>query len=421
MNFYTEYEDAVRQGSQIEEILEGKVVEILTTHQVALNKKEETLDHSFIDDETSSVKMLLTTYSTEDAHNNEAVSEREKDIRDFVEDYNSQKADPSMQIRGTFTFEDPSARYCYIATDDVLVHHQKKRTVFRNGRECTSSKGTWIYHTVAYIEADNLIYVMEARSQFMAYACILAFLLNNALTDRFLVFFTDGEETLKTLADSVFSNWPHVCYIDYYHLIDHLKGIFSRAFRPGKVVDESKPVEYFKNGKIKKGSVTRVTRSIAHLEKVKSMLWAGNMNAAIDYLEGLKGSSELKGNEGEAKINEAITYLNNKRDRIVCFAIRKHLGLRNSSNSVEISNNVLVARRQKKKGRSWSSDGSFALSATTAVFVNGEAERYFKKKELLFQPRPKAQDQERKTGLEWIYDAQVNARISIEVEETFVA
>lgn len=80
---------------------------------------------------------------------------------------------------------------------------------------------------VAHIEADNpavqedgsvkvisKVYTLEAKTQELAFSYVLAFLIKNGLTDRYLVLFTDGEETLKTIPDNgMFKNWPHVHYM----------------------------------------------------------------------------------------------------------------------------------------------------------------------------------------------------------------
>jgi hypothetical protein len=41
-----------------------------------------------------------------------------------------------------------------------------------------------------------------------------------------------------------------------------------------------------------------------------------------------------------------------------CYALRKKLGLRVSSNPVEKANDLLASNKQKHQGMSWSADGS---------------------------------------------------------------
>ena len=70
---------------------------------------------------------------------------------------------------------------------------------------------------------------------------------------------------------------------------------------------------------------------------------------------------------------------------IPCYAVRKELGLRNSSNPVEKANDMTVAQRQKHNGMSWSKSGSRALAGIQAVYLNGEENTWFIKKKLNFQ------------------------------------
>lgn len=251
------------------------------------------------------------------------------------------------------------------------------------------------------------VYTLEAKTQELAFSYVLAFLIKNGLTDRYLVFFTDGEETLKTIPDRMFKNWPHVHYMDYYHLKERLSEIFSRAFKPGKIVDDTVEPEYFKNGKVKKSSIEMITRSQYYLRTLISILWAGNVEQAKSWLEEMEHSSELKIN-GALAIREAIGYLNRKGSRIPCYHLRKCLGLRNTSNSVEISNNIIVARRQKKKGCSWSADGSFACSEITCIFANEDGESYFTNGRISFLLRHRATDPAFAEGLYWMRDSNVN-------------
>ncbi len=47
-------------------------------------------------------------------------------------------------------------------------------------------------------------------------------------------------------------------------------------------------------------------------------------------------------------------------------------------------NDILVARRQKHNGMSWSKTGSGALAAIKMVFENGEADMWFQKNQIPF-------------------------------------
>lgn len=69
-------------------------------------------------------------------------------------------------------------------------------------------------------------------------------------------------------------------------------------------------------------------------------------------------------------MGQLTDYIGRKQEDIACYAFRHKLGLRVSSNRVEKANDLLVAKRQKHDGMSWSERGSSALAVITALNVN---------------------------------------------------
>ncbi|MDO9535590.1 MAG: hypothetical protein Q7J85_09755, partial [Bacillota bacterium] len=67
-----------------------------------------------------------------------------------------------------------------------------------------------------------------------------------------------------------------------------------------------------------------------------------------------------------------------------CYALRKQLGLRNSSNKGEKANDLCVADRQKHNGMSWSKSGSVALASVISLHLNNEQELWCSKDTLSF-------------------------------------
>ena len=74
-----------------------------------------------------------------------------------------------------------------------------------------------------------------------------------------------------------------------------------------------------------------------------------------------------------------MAYLDKNRGMIPVYAVRRELGLRNSSNRGEKANDVLVAARQKHHGMSWSKSGSVALASMTALKKNRPIKCGFRK------------------------------------------
>jgi hypothetical protein len=75
--------------------------------------------------------------------------------------------------------------------------------------------------------------------------------------------------------------------------------------------------------------------------------------------------------------NNLINYLKRNQPYIPCYAVRKKLGLRNSSNIGEKMNDLIVSNRQKHNGMSWSRSGSVALATLTALKRNKEYVNWF--------------------------------------------
>src|SRR5258708_22877058 len=74
--------------------------------------------------------------------------------------------------------------------------------------------------------------------------------------------------------------------------------------------------------------------------------------------------------KNKKELENLINYFDRNRSCIPCYALRKKLGLRVSSNHVEKANDVVVSNRQKHNGMSWSADGSTSLATLTAVRCN---------------------------------------------------
>ena len=96
------------------------------------------------------------------------------------------------------------------------------------------------------------------------------------------------------------------------------------------------------------------------------MLWYGNINGAIKLLWNID-AKKVKNYE---YIKKLIEYFERVRAYVPCYALRKELGLRNSSNLGEKSNDLIVSSRQKNNGMSWSDDGSHAFASVSAIYRN---------------------------------------------------
>ena len=187
---------------------------------------------------------------------------------------------------------------------------------------------------------------------------LLAFLLSNGLLEnKRLLFITDGATNIREHIAKFFGFRQYTLLLDWLHLKKKCKEYLSMALKGGK--DEKTAVR----------------------NALLGMLWVGNVEDAKNYIRKL--DDKLLKNKGKAE--EMVAYLERKKDFIPCYAMRKALGLRNSSNPVEKANDIRVAKRQKHHGMFWSPGGSAALAVISAVYSNGELSQWLNERTLNFR------------------------------------
>jgi hypothetical protein len=185
---------------------------------------------------------------------------------------------------------------------------------------------------------------------------LLALLLHNDLWGHPWIFFVDGHG-LYTSVLEMLSWYPKVSVIlDWYHLKKKCRELLSMAL---------------------KGSQIRNTI----LEELMPLLWYGLVDQAIHYLNAIP-EDQIK---NEKELMHLIGYLSKNRAMIPVYAVRRELGLRNSSNRGEKANEALVAARQKHNGMSWSQSGSVALASVTGLKKNRTYRTWFQERRIEFK------------------------------------
>ena len=116
------------------------------------------------------------------------------------------------------------------------------------------------------------------------------------------------------------------------------------------------------------------------LTELLAWLWLGKVDSAIKLLREVSQESI----KNQKELNNLINYLEHNSSCIPCYALRKKLGLRTSSNPVEKANDLLVSNRQKQNGMSWSAEGSTSLATLTTVRRNGEDSHWLLKRDIRF-------------------------------------
>ena len=206
-----------------------------------------------------------------------------------------------------------------------------------------------VWTTVAHVQQGQAVYTLTATSVPAVLRLVCALLEASTLSEAPLLFFTDGQRSLK---DAIFEFWKErgriSLILDWYHLQHKCRELGSLGL---------------------KGSIAAKR---VHIEELRRLLWYGLVDRAMAYIDHLPPDAVRK----PEVLLQIKGYLERNRPHIPCYALRSKLHLRCSSNPVEKQNDILVARRQKNNGMSWSEDGSHALSTLAAVRRNGELDRW---------------------------------------------
>jgi len=254
------------------------------------------------------------------------------------------------------TFEDPTQVKANISLDDVCCKKQKAEG--RRKGSPPKEKREMVNNTVAHLQnGSNKTYTLNTYNIMQMMKFVLAFLLQNELMSKPgpVVFFTDGARDLRSSIQNMFSFLPFKIILDWYHVEQKCKDLLSMAI----------------NGKQVKQQV---------LSDLLAWLWLGKVDRAVKVLSDLKEDTIKNKNERD----NLIKYLHRNQDCIPCYALRKKLGLRISSNPVEKANDVVVSNRQKHNGMSWSRDGSTSLATLTTLRRNGEEMNWLLKRDIAF-------------------------------------
>ena len=230
----------------------------------------------------------------------------------------------------------------YFFIDEIGTEHQvEHRWVGTRPPLQPIRSSAWVENTVAYILMNGKHFFLTAPDMKEMMRLILAFALEHGLKEGAeLVFFSDGANNIKTAIETYFSFYPYTLYLDWFHLTKRIKEDGSRAF--AGTIEEKK----------------------LYYKEIFKRLWPGNLEEAKNYMLTLPLRNK-------STFDKLMAYLDRKSPFLCNYALRKALGYSNASSPVEKANDLLIARRQKHKGMSWSYLGSGSLAIITATFYNG--------------------------------------------------
>jgi hypothetical protein len=278
----------------------------------------------------------------------EAAALAAEKVKEAVLDYNKDKDDHLKidleQVEGFYENPDYTTN---ISIDDVGVKRQKETG--RSSAKVKKPKKEYVHNTIVHVESQGKRYILNAVNTVAIIPLLVAFLLNNSLMKQYITFYVDGARTLQAALLSRFG-WlkSYRIILDWYHIEKKCKYELSLALRGIKI----------------KNSI---------LDEILPLLWLGKVDVAISVLKAISLDNIKPGQS----VDRLIGYFERNRDYIPCYALRKKLGIRNSSNKGEKANDLIVADRQKHNGMSWSKDGSVALATITGLHLNKEDENWY--------------------------------------------
>jgi hypothetical protein len=355
---------AERQGGKVIQFLEKKSDEVLKAHQFQEDGTPE--ESCAVARQIENIRSLhLTEEEVRDALVSVGHTMRRKGLsEELIEEVtqNCRVADYEQQ---------ENTVNCFI--DDVGVKEQKEERGRKKvagaektqgngeadveGQQAAGNKRPTVQNTVVQIEHQQQRFTLTGNGLLQVLRFVLAFVLNNNLIAQHLLFFTDGQRCLQRAITTFFSWHPAMSLLlDWFHLTKKFKEELSLACRGRKIRNQ-------------------------HLLLLLRLLWFGLLDRAQDYLRSIP-TSDLK---NTAAIERLIKYLERNRQRIPCYALRCQLGLPNSSNPVERTNNLVTSSRQKHNGMSWSKAGSHALTALSTVVLNGGTKTWVKHRVVPFR------------------------------------
>lgn len=199
-----------------------------------------------------------------------------------------------------------------------------------------------VHTTVAHVETPSGKRVFASAGLLSTCLLVMAFLVANKKLRSNLMFFVDGQRTLQDLLLRVFA-WQGTMQLilDWYHVVKKCREQLSLALN---------------NRHVRNDTVKQLLRR----------LWIGDVDGTIDLLSQID-AKHIKSADALVRL---AGYLERNRSFIPCYAVRKKLGLRNSSNRAEKANDIVVSARQKHNGMSWSQSGSSALATLRALVAN---------------------------------------------------
>jgi hypothetical protein len=241
-----------------------------------------------------------------------------------------------------------------VSIDDVGV---KRQTEMRPKDEGVQ-QAKRVENTVLHIQHKDKSYILNAASLLSGIKLLLGFLLWGSLLKKQIVIFADGARVIHAAVLKMLHFANVKIILDWYHLQKKCKENLSMALKGSKIRNE-------------------------FLDVLMPCLWFGNVDRAVQLLENV----DPKKVRNQEYIRILTDYFQRVRAYVPCYALRKELRLRNSSNLGEKANDIVVSNRQKHNGMSWSNKGSASFATVASASHNRETLRWVHDRKISFELR----------------------------------
>jgi hypothetical protein len=234
-----------------------------------------------------------------------------------------------------------------VATDEILVTADEVLTRKPERRRF------WELRTARVVTASGTRYLSGTEDAILQQLFMLLLLLGIG-RHRSLLFIADGARWIRNFfLDKLSEASRTEMILDWYHLR-------KKGYQLGSMICR---------GKAAKGKF---------LATLYYYLWRGNVDEAVRYLQTY--AEQAKNVE---KLDELINYLQVRQPFIPDYQARRRQQQYIGSGHAEKGNDLIVARRQKRKGMHWSLETSDALAALKTLMLNQGWDLYWSQRQVL--------------------------------------
>lgn len=252
----------------------------------------------------------------------------------------------------------------YIEIDDICCKEQKKdrsqqlkiqeEKEFKEKIKAARKKGKkaykeskYLFQTVALLSKGENNFRILAKNQADISDKLKAFITSVGCISDNWVFIVDGHRPLQSYIKKENKGRKIIMILDWYHL---QKKTRAQLMMGMKRTEKREDVFY----------------------EILEYLWYGLIEDAKKSIKKIP-NTEVK---NQKALDILIGYIERQKELIPNYALRKRMGMKNSSGGVEKENDRLIAHRQKKNGMSWSKKGSNALGVLQMLKLNKQFESF---------------------------------------------